>query len=343
MGIASELQQMAANKAAIKASIESKDPDVPPTDDMSQWPAAIASIPTGGGGGGNIFVSAPAYGVLVDGVKSEAGRFYENVTEIELNKGIESYFSAKGYLSDGAVIDYSEETSTVKIPLNGRSAVIYMYNQQCFLSGTQVLLANGSEKKVEDVAYDDLLVTWDFENGTLSSAKPLWIKKMEVVGYYFENVFADGTVLLTTGKSATGWGHRGYNLTRGSFTYFPASVGDEFLVGGRSVKLVKSELIEAAVKSYNITTAGHMNLYANGVLTSCSLNNYREFDASGLRFKQGVRHFHTRDDFAGIPDAYIHGLHLLEQQADVESLRRYVGNLIASRDAEKTMAKRSER
>ena len=46
MSIASELTTLANNKAAIKAAIEAKNPATMPTDDMSQWPASIASIPT---------------------------------------------------------------------------------------------------------------------------------------------------------------------------------------------------------------------------------------------------------------------------------------------------------
>lgn len=47
MSIASELTALAANKAAIKAAIEAKNPSTMPTDALSQWPTSIASI--GGG------------------------------------------------------------------------------------------------------------------------------------------------------------------------------------------------------------------------------------------------------------------------------------------------------
>ena len=42
--IAEELQNLAANKAAIKTAISSKNPTIPPTDDLSQWPTSIGSI-----------------------------------------------------------------------------------------------------------------------------------------------------------------------------------------------------------------------------------------------------------------------------------------------------------
>ena len=51
MSIATEIAALAANKAAIKSAIEAKNPATAPTDALAQWPTAIASIPTGGGGG----------------------------------------------------------------------------------------------------------------------------------------------------------------------------------------------------------------------------------------------------------------------------------------------------
>lgn len=45
MSIATELIKLANNKAAIKAAIEAKDPPVMPTDNLSQWPTSIASLP----------------------------------------------------------------------------------------------------------------------------------------------------------------------------------------------------------------------------------------------------------------------------------------------------------
>ena len=59
MSIASELTALAANKAAIKAAIEAKNPSTMPTDALSQWPTSIASI---GGGGHEGWI----YGYVID-------------------------------------------------------------------------------------------------------------------------------------------------------------------------------------------------------------------------------------------------------------------------------------
>lgn len=52
MSIASEMTNLAANRDAIKAAIEAKNPSVAPTNALSSFPASIASIPSGGSGDG---------------------------------------------------------------------------------------------------------------------------------------------------------------------------------------------------------------------------------------------------------------------------------------------------
>lgn len=59
MSIASEMTNLAANRDAIKAAIEAKNPSVAPTDALSSFPASIASI---SGGGSSASPVAAMYG-----------------------------------------------------------------------------------------------------------------------------------------------------------------------------------------------------------------------------------------------------------------------------------------
>ena len=45
MSIASEIQTLSSNKTSIKAAIVSKNPPIPPSDNLSQWATSIQSIP----------------------------------------------------------------------------------------------------------------------------------------------------------------------------------------------------------------------------------------------------------------------------------------------------------
>ena len=330
MSIASELSTLAANKAAIKAAIEAKNPATPPTGDMSQWPTAIASIPEGGGG-------LTGYTLTIYGSKDlyldEGGiavLFADGTIGVH-----ETYF----YLSSVAPLVFNNVVGYHLISRNGApygnwvalsGDTTITVQALCLLRGTMVALSNGGEKPIEDIGYGDELRVWDFERGRPASAKPLWIKRRETVPYAFVNRFSSGRVLRTTGRSATGWGHRGFNVTRGSFTNFPSSVGDTFVIADGVDELVECRKVEGEFEFYNVITEGHFNLFADGVLTSCRLNNYRGFSGRDLRFAAPPTVYHPASDFAGIPEAYVRGLHLCEQPASPEELRSYVGRLLAT-------------
>lgn len=332
MSIASELSTLADNKAAIKSAIEAKSPETAPTGDMSQWPTAIASIPSGGGGGG---LTGHTLTLVDIGNNPSPEHFYDLESKYLKADGTTGHtdFYDSGEPSPKVVPDviaYATCSGGMVniVALNGDTTV--RVSVPCLLAGTKILLADGSAKNVEDVGYDDELMVWDFERGRPASAKPLWIKRRDTSMYAFVNTFSSGRVLRTTGRSATGWGHRGFNVTRESFTYFPASVGDMFALVDGVDELVECRKVRGEFDFYNIITAGHFNLYADGVLTSCSLNNYRKFSGRDLRFAECPAVHHPASDFDSIPEAYVSGLHLCEQPASSGELKAYVRKLIAS-------------
>ena len=194
----------------------------------------------------------------------------------------------------------------------------------CFVKGTMVTLADGREKPCESITYDDELLVWDFDKGCLSSARPAWIKRKEIANYYFRNVLSDGTELLTTGQSTTGWGHRMFDQTRQKFVYTTQSVGDEIRTLKGIRRHVSCTLVDGMCEYYNIITAGHFNLFANGILTSCSLNNL--YPISGAKFVKDGRILRPDDDFVGL-ERWIKPLRLRESVQDIEQLRSYVKNL----------------
>lgn len=198
-------------------------------------------------------------------------------------------------------------------------------NIPCLLKGTLIRLANGQDKPIEEITYDDELLVWDFDNGKFSSAKPLWIKKEQKANYYFKNILASGKELLTTGQSSTGWGHRMFDMDKGKFRYTTETVSDRiFTLDG--IDLHKScERIEAECEHYNIITEKHFNLFANGILTSCSLNNL--YPVKDMKFVKDNRE-HRLFEAYDVPAELYKGLRLDEQSGDVEELNKYVNNLV---------------
>lgn len=143
---------------------------------------------------------------------------------------------------------------------------------KCIVSGTGITLADGSMKKIQDITFDDDLLVWNFYEGKFDSAKPLWISKERVASLYNLCQFDNGSAVGFVGETSKGF-HRIYNDTAKSFTYTgtKTNVGDKtFTDKGIFTTLVSQEIVEQEVSYYNIGTEKHINLFANGILTSGS-------------------------------------------------------------------------
>ena len=187
-------------------------------------------------------------------------------------------------------------------------------NNACFVEGTEITLADGSIKKIEDITYEDELLVWDFDQGCFASAKPLWIMKAQTGITYNEVTFEDGTDLKTV------LDHRVFNCDLQKFT----STMDEketpigtrvFKQDGSKTKLVARKVVNKEVKVYNIITDYHMNLFANSILTSLRLNNLYKIE--DMKFVKDNRKMSPKEKFAEIPEKYIKGLRLEEQPENI--------------------------
>ena len=144
----------------------------------------------------------------------------------------------------------------------------------CFLRGTKLTLADGTTKNIEDLTYEDELLTWDFDEGKPSAQKPVWIYK-GYTNYYGVVEFSNGIILRVTGDS-NGNTHRLYDVVNGSFNYVNTLLGHEVITeNGGKVTVDSYEIVDENVNEeyYNIITEHDYNYYINGILASCSLNN----------------------------------------------------------------------
>lgn len=183
----------------------------------------------------------------------------------------------------------------------------------CYAAGTMISLADGTCKKVEDIDYDDELLVWDFDNGCFSLAKPLFIKVAQESSSYNLLRFSDGSELKTIHQ------HRIFNIEAGKFTYpmtDDTPVGTHtFNANGEIVSLVSKEVIKKPVEYYNIITKHHLNCFANGILTSCRLNNM--YPIRCMKFVKDDRTMLSDTDFPLLPTEWIDGLRLKEQPTDI--------------------------
>jgi hypothetical protein len=231
----------------------------------------------------------------------------------------------EGFISPGTYVSVIGAEADVIPPVytTPRSnAVIAPATMPCFVEGTEIMLSSGESKNVEDLDYNDLLLVWNFDQGNLDVSKPLWIKVPQTTDAGYNVItFSDGTVLKTLQADK---GHRIFSKEEGKFVYpMVCPIGTTTVnVEGEEVTLVSREIIHEEVTFYNIITDHHINVFANGILTSCRFNNI--YPIKDMKFVKDDRIFRTREEFANIPDEYFFGLRLAEQLMPVTDVEKYV-------------------
>jgi len=205
---------------------------------------------------------------------------------------------------------------------NGTSygEAIQIYIGVCLAEGTLVSLKDGV-KPIEDIDYNDDILVWNFDDAKFDVARPLYIKKEETAQQYNLLEFSDGSYLKTIVQ------HRIFNKQAGRFTY-PMSeetpIGTiTFNVKGEEITLTNKSVISESVKSYNVITYYHMNLFGNGILTSIGYNNL--YPIQEMKFIKDDREIIPIENYPDISEEYYLGLRLGHQTGiSVEDTIQYI-------------------
>lgn len=199
---------------------------------------------------------------------------------------------------------------------------------QCLSENTEIYVYDKKKqkfkkKKIGDIDYDDEILCWDFDNGKFTKAKPIWIMKKKTTNKYNLLKFDDGSTLETIEQ------HRIFNKEKGKFTYPMTSdtpIGTTtFNSKGEYVKLVSKEIVEEPINYYNIITGKHLNMFANGILTSCRLSNM--YPIEDMKYVYDKK----RDngiDFSEFDENLVKELRLKEQDIKECELKEYVDNML---------------
>jgi hypothetical protein len=199
-------------------------------------------------------------------------------------------------------------------------AVFTLYLPVCLAKGTLITLFGGHKKAIEDIVYTDTIVVWDFDLGVFSEATPLWIKQVETYNQYNLLKFSDGSSLQTINQ------HRIFNKENGMFTHpmtDTTPIGTTtFHDSGNNITLVSKEVVVEDVEYYSVITNYHMNLFANGILTSCRYNNL--YPIADMKFVKEPRPVVPRSVYPARIGAYYEGLRLAEQTIPIEDTIAYI-------------------
>lgn len=209
------------------------------------------------------------------GGASGSGRFEAYAGTVTSDTGYALYMIDATVCTGGVTVD-SEFSTSPTFTITGDGTITV--DPWCLIEGTQITLADGSTKAVENITYDDELLVWNFYAGRFDKAKPTWIKVAEVAPRYNLVKFSNGSEVGFVGAGGEKGYHRIFNKEAGAFTYtgnFKETPNGTttFAQDGTFPTVVSQEVIEKEVKFYNVITENHYNLFANGILTSCRLSN----------------------------------------------------------------------
>lgn len=186
-------------------------------------------------------------------------------------------FSADSYYSPGTttggVSFQDRDYYHFLYKVTGNGTISNMYAAPCFVEGTLITLADGTQKKVEDINYGDEVLCYDFNEGKQTTAPIEFVMKKMQSNFYYKVTLSDGTILKLVG--ANGKSHRLYNVTKQSFIYPQDFEENDYTLkqDGTIATILSIEKVEEKVNFYNISSKDHINVYAENVLTSNRLNN----------------------------------------------------------------------
>ncbi len=188
----------------------------------------------------------------------------------------------------------------------------------CIVEGTEVLLWNGSTKRIENIRYNDLLKVWNHDTGTYGYEFAGWIEKEGIATEYTKVTFSDGNELKVVGD------HSVFSKTLNKYVDINSdelNIGDEVVNlsnGINYVRVTNIEHINEEVKYYHVISTRYFNLITNEILTTYEIynnvSNFMGFDAN-MKWQNTeiVRSdMYTYDDFQNI-DKYLFKVFRLEE------------------------------
>ena len=200
-----------------------------------------------------------------------SGNYYPEDEQLSFSFDFEEGYEGNGEitLNGQTVTDYSfrmpSENAILNIPTK----------KQCVAAGTLITLADGSQKPVEELTGNELLLVWNLETGTFDSAPIVFVDSEAETEYEIVNLmFSDGTTV----KVISEHGFWDYDLNEYVYLdryaadyighWFAKQTVDE---SGNPVN-VKVRLDDVVITS-EVTTAwspvtfGHLCYYVNGMLS----------------------------------------------------------------------------
>ena len=204
-------------------------------------------------------------------------------------------YTFKYWALSGQTTEYDFNTP---ITSNITLVAVWEENPKCIAAGTLVTLADGTQKAVEELTGNEMLLVWNMATGTLDVAPILFIDSDPVAMYSVINLyFSDGTQV----KVISEHGFWDYNLNKYVYLdkdaaqyighWFNKLSTDE---NGNSVsekvQLVNVVIQDEYTTAWSPVTYGHYCYYVNGMLSMPGgiegMFNIFEVDAETMKYDE---------------------------------------------------------
>lgn len=227
------------------------------------------------------------------------------------------------------------KNTDIVVPSTGGCYSTTQISMQCLDGETEIEVYDKKKKKrvkkkLKDITYDDLILAWDFDKGEYVWAKPLWIMQPQESNKSITLTFSNGTKLKVIGD------HRIFSIDDKEFVSCEkCNLGIKtYTSNDEIVTLVDRKIIEEKTMAYNLITEKHINMFANGILTSQGPNNM--YTIENMKFVNENRDHFTDEELNNIPKEYIEGLNLRNwivnrqgtKERTLEDMKLYVDKLI---------------
>lgn len=195
--------------------------------------------------------------------------YYKNV-ETYMWEIVEGFWEEYGwdwaYLTMGGSTISMTPGQTYTLTGNATSEV---NNQSCLTGDTLVTMYDGSQKRIDEVEFGDIVLSVDPKTNNLVLDTVIYTDKDEVKtdDHYDKWTFSDGFEVKTVKR------HRFYNVERQAFVYMDEwNIGEHtYTIDGKCVELLNHEVVNEEVRHYKITILKNHNYFANGMLTGSRL------------------------------------------------------------------------
>ena len=186
------------------------------------------------------------------------------------DKGIGMHYTMNGE-KHHIVWGYGEENTWKTVPMTGNIVVTSFTYESCLPGDTMIAMADGSEKRLDELEKNEMLLAVDPATGELTSTKLEYCNRWAEPQYdyrYETWTFEDGFSVRTVKR------HRLYNIERQAMVYLDQwEVGEHaYTKDGKQVALLGSKTTYEPIRHYTLFTH-NQNYFVNGLLAGNRLTS----------------------------------------------------------------------